>query len=55
MARHNEGQLSPKELAELKSLVTRYQALMLLNTESLLRATYPELFTKSGRLKHKRL
>lgn len=55
MARHNEGQLSPKELAELKSLVTRYEALMLFNAESLLRTAFSELFSKSGRLKWKRM
>ena len=55
MDRHNEGQLSPSEHEELKGLVARYEALMLLNTETLLKAAHPELFTRSGRLKRKRL
>ncbi len=55
MDRHNEGQLSPRDHEELKSLVARYEALMLLNTETLLKAAYPQLFTTSGRLRRKRL
>lgn len=55
MDRNNEGQLSASERAELKTLVARYNALMLLNTEALLKATSPELFTQSGRLKRRRL
>ena len=35
MDRHNEGQLSSSEREELKGLVARYEALMLLNTETL--------------------
>jgi hypothetical protein len=55
MERHNEGQLNPSERAELKRLVAHYKAMMLFNTEALLKATSPELFTKSGRLKRRRL
>ena len=51
MDRHNAGNLTPKGLEELQSLVTRYEELMLVNTEALLKATYPELFTSSGRLR----
>jgi hypothetical protein len=55
MERHNEGQLNPSEHAELKTLVARHKAMMLLNTEALLKAASPELFTQSGRLKQRRL
>jgi hypothetical protein len=54
MDRHNAGRLSPTERKELNTLVERYEALLLLNTETLLKATQPELFTKSGRLKRNR-
>lgn len=55
MDRNNEGQLTPGERAELKALVARYKALLLLNTEALLKANSPELFTASGRLSRRRL
>jgi len=55
MDRNNEGQLSASERAELKTLVARYKAMMLFNTEALLKATSPELFTQSGQLKRRRL
>lgn len=55
MERHNEGQLNASEHSELKRLVARYKAMMLFNTEALLKATSPELFTQSGRLKRQRL
>lgn len=55
MERNNEGQLNASEHAELKTLVARHKAMMLFNTEALLKATSPELFTKSGQLKRRRL
>lgn len=55
MDRNNEGQLTPAEREELKALVARYKALLLLNTEALLKANSPELFTGSGRLSRQRL
>jgi hypothetical protein len=55
MDRHNEGKLGPKEREELQSLVARYEDLMLFNTETLLTANHPELFTSSGRLRLKDL
>lgn len=55
MDRNNEGQLTPREREELKALVARYKALLLLNTEALLKASSPELFTSSGRLSRRRL
>ena len=55
MDRNNEGQLTPGEREELKALVARYKAILLLNTEALLKANCPELFTPSGRLSRRRL
>jgi hypothetical protein len=55
MDRNNEGQLNTSEHAEFKMLVARHTNLLLLNTEALLKATSPELFTQSGRLKRRRL
>jgi hypothetical protein len=55
MDRNNEGQLTPTERTELKALVARYEAILLLNTEALLKANCPELFTSSGRLSRRRL
>ena len=55
MDRNNEGQLNVSEREELTALVARYQAIVLHNTEALLKANYPELFTGSGRLSHRRL
>jgi len=49
MDRNNAGNLTPKGLDELQSLVTRYEELMLFNSEMLLKDTNPELFTSSGR------
>jgi hypothetical protein len=37
----------------LASLVERDEALLLLNTEPLLKAAQPELFTQTGRLKRR--
>ena len=55
MDRHNAGDLGPKERAELQKLEARYEDLMLFNTETLLTAGHPELFTSSGRLRLKDL
>jgi hypothetical protein len=55
MDRNNEGQLTPGEREELKALVARYKTILLLNTEALLKANCPELFTPSGRLSRRRL
>jgi mRNA-degrading endonuclease RelE of RelBE toxin-antitoxin system len=55
MDRHNAGNLTPKGLEELQSLVARYEELTLSNTEMLLKATYPELFTTAGRPRRKAL
>ncbi len=55
MDRHNAGNLNLKGLDELQGLVARYEELMLSNTEMLLKATYPELFTSSGRPRRKAL
>jgi hypothetical protein len=55
MDRHNDGQLSAHEREELKNLVARYESLMLVNSETLLKTTYPELFTHTGRLARKKL
>lgn len=55
MDRHNAGDLGAKGREELRSLVARYEDLMLLNTEMLLKATHPELFSSSGRLRRKDL
>lgn len=55
MDRNNEGQLTPTERTELKALVARYEAILLLNTEALLKANCPELFTPVGRLSRRRL
>lgn len=55
MERNNEGQLAPHEREELKALVARYEAILLANTEAVLKANCPELFTPSGRLSRRRL
>jgi len=55
MDRNNEGQLTSGEREELKAFVARYKAILLLNTEALLKANCPELFTPSGRLSRRRL
>lgn len=55
MERNNEGQLSSRERNELKTLVARYNAVLFFNTETLLRANCPELFTPSGRLNQRQL
>jgi hypothetical protein len=55
MERNNEGQLASGEREELEDLVARYNAILLLNTEALLKANCPELFTPSGRLSRRRL
>ena len=51
MDQHNAGRLGPQERQELQGLVTRYEDLMLLNTAMLLKATYPQLFSASGRMR----
>jgi hypothetical protein len=48
MERNNQGELNPRERTELEALVARYEALMLSNTEALLRSSHPELFARSG-------
>jgi hypothetical protein len=55
MDRQNTGELGPKDREELLSLVARYEDLLLFNTETLLTANHPELFTSSGRLRLKDL
>jgi hypothetical protein len=55
MDRHNDGELKPKEREELNGLVARYEALMLANSETLLAANHPALFTSSGRLQLREL
>jgi hypothetical protein len=47
----NAGELKPKERAELNELVARYETLMLANSETLLAANHPALFTSAGRLR----
>jgi hypothetical protein len=55
MDRNNDSQLNPSELEELKARVARDEADLLLNSEKLLKVNSPELFTKFGQLKRRRL
>jgi hypothetical protein len=51
----NEGILTAEERAELSDLVARYEQMMLLNSEALLRGAHPQLFDESVRLVQSRL
>ena len=52
---NNEGCLTPAEREELQGLVAQYENLLLQNTETLLRATRPDLVDASGRMHQARL
>jgi hypothetical protein len=55
MGAGNERTLTPEEQAELSDLAARYEQMVLLNSEALLRGTHPQLFDESGRLVQSRL
>jgi hypothetical protein len=46
----NEGILTAKERRELTNLVDEYERNLIANTQALLRATQPELFSATGKL-----
>jgi uncharacterized membrane protein len=55
MDRNNEGQLAQAERRELDELVSQYEQMMVTNSETLARASHPELFDQTGRLVKSRL
>ncbi len=55
LEKNNEGTLTPEERQELEGLVARYEDVLLQNSETLLRATRPDLVDESGRIDRARL
>jgi hypothetical protein len=55
MDRNNEGRLTQAGRRELEELVSRYEQMMVTNSEALARASHPELFNQRGRLVKSRL